>query len=105
MNSLTRNPILLPYTLGDRRLDKLYLDTSFAVYWNRHQKFPSKAEGLAELLKEISAYPNETVFHFNAWTFGYEEVWQALASALNSKVGMQVIFLVVREFTVLTGPC
>lgn len=86
MNSLVRNPVVLPYTLGNRRLNKIYLDTTFAVNRNPYRTFPSKADGLNELLTKIAAYPDDTIFHFNAWTFGYEEVWIALATALGSKV-------------------
>ena len=87
MNSLVRNPVLLPYTLGPRTLDKIYLDTTFASDRNHHPEFPSKEEGLAELLREVDQYPKNTIFHFHAWTPGYEEVWIALAHFLNSKVG------------------
>lgn len=86
VNSLIRNPVLIPYTLGQRRLDKIYLDTTFAVKPDVYRDFPSKAEGIRELLEKVQAYPDDTIFYFRAWTFGYEEVWQALSAALNSKV-------------------
>lgn len=81
-----RHPILIPYTLGQKRLDKLYLDTTFAGNSNPFREFPSKAQGLAELLQKVDAYSDDTVFYFRAWTFGYEEVWMALSAALDSKV-------------------
>ncbi|KAL2007826.1 hypothetical protein VTN00DRAFT_7808 [Thermoascus crustaceus] len=86
VNSLIRNPVLIPYTLGQRRLDKIYLDTTFAVKPDVYLDFPSKAEGIKELLEKVQAYPDDTVFYFRAWTFGYEDVWQALSAALNSKI-------------------
>ena len=86
MNNLVRNPTLIPYTLGGNRLDRIYLDTTFARATHLHLKFPSKAEGLAELLHKVKSYPEDTVFYFRAWTFGYEEVWIALSAALNAKV-------------------
>ncbi|MCJ1425154.1 hypothetical protein MMC29_003042 [Sticta canariensis] len=67
-------------------LDKIYLDTTFASKNDRHRVFPTKADGLSELLTKISKYPASTVFHFHAWTLGYEEVWIALASALRSQI-------------------
>ncbi|KAJ5746615.1 DNA repair metallo-beta-lactamase [Penicillium odoratum] len=85
-NALARHPVLVPYTLGQKRLDKVYLDTTFAGASNPLREFPSKAEGLAELIRKVEAYPKETVFYFRAWTFGYEDVWVALSTALNSKV-------------------
>jgi hypothetical protein len=45
-----------------------------------------KADGIAELLKRVQAFPSGTIFHLGAWTFGYEEVWLALAAALKTKV-------------------
>lgn len=83
---MIRHPILIPYTLGQKRLEKLYLDTTFASKKNPLREFPSKAEGLAELLQKVEAYPSDTVFYFRAWTFGYEDVWIALSAALNTKV-------------------
>ncbi|KAJ5363913.1 uncharacterized protein N7496_009626 [Penicillium cataractarum] len=87
VDSLIRNPFLIPYTLAGKQLDNLYLDTTYL----RHagippEKFSSKAEGIAELLERVQRFPPETVFHLGAWTFGYEEVWLALAAALRTKV-------------------
>lgn len=87
VNNLIRHPILIPYTLGSKRLDKLYLDTTFARSAHVYREFPPKAEGLAELLRKIERYPDDTVFYFRAWTFGYEDVWLALSADLHSKVG------------------
>ena len=86
VDNLIRHPVLIPYTLGQRRLDNLYLDSTFASKTNPFREFSSKAQGLAELLKKVQAYPEDTNFYFRAWTFGYEEVWIALSSALKSKV-------------------
>lgn len=86
INSLIRNPVVLPYTHGLRRLDKIYLDTTFASKKTHCRKFPTKADGLKELLEKVTKYPINTVFHFHAWTFGYEDVWIALSSALRSQV-------------------
>lgn len=78
--------MVVPYSCGIRRLDKIYLDTTFVTNRDFHREFPTKSEGLIELLSEVSKYPPSTVFHFHAWTLGYEEVWIALAYALNSQV-------------------
>lgn len=89
VNSLTRHPKLLPYTIpspGGRCLDRLYFDTTFAVMQDPYRDFPSKADGLSELFDKIAAYPAATRFYFHAWTFGYEDVWLALSQALKSRV-------------------
>ncbi|TVY75938.1 Protein artemis [Lachnellula suecica] len=82
VNNLTRNPFLIEYTSGIKTLDCIYLDTSNT----KPGHFPSKAEGLRELIQKVSKYPADTVFHFAAWTFGYEEVWMALSRTLKSKI-------------------
>lgn len=88
VNSLTRNPLLIEYTSGLKTLDCIYLDTS-----NTSPRiFPPKADGLKELLGKVSKYPSDTVFHFSAWTYGYEEVWIALSKALKSQVGLAVMW-------------
>ncbi|KAL9000220.1 MAG: hypothetical protein Q9169_001122 [Polycauliona sp. 2 TL-2023] len=77
---------MVPYTHGLRCLDKVYLDTTFAVNSEPYRSFPTKAQGVGDLLREVSNFSSDTVFHFNAWTFGYEEVWMALAAHLVSQI-------------------
>ncbi|WEW58316.1 hypothetical protein PRK78_003784 [Emydomyces testavorans] len=86
VGSLVRHPVLIPYTLGDRRLDRIYLDTTFAIKPDIYASFPSKAEGIRELLQKIRSYPEDTVFYLRNWTFGYEDVWLAVSAALNTKI-------------------
>ena len=86
VNSLVQNPVLLPFTLGDRRLDCVYLDTTFATKKVPYREFPSKAEGICELLSKVSEYPDDTTFYFHSWTFGYENVWIALSAFLRSQI-------------------
>jgi len=86
IDSLVRHPSIIQYTTGHQSLDKIYLDTTFAVKKDPYRKFPSKAEGVRELLSKISRYPPETIFYFNAWTFGYEEVWRTLATVLDTTI-------------------
>ncbi|KAL7268699.1 hypothetical protein RUND412_008666 [Rhizina undulata] len=83
---LSRHPILIPYTTGIKRLDKIYLDTTFACRKRFNQEFPSKREGIRELIEKINMYPKDTLFHLNAWTFGYEDVWVALAAAFKTQI-------------------
>ncbi|KAI0477882.1 beta-lactamase-like protein [Xylariaceae sp. FL0804] len=82
VSALTQNPCMLEYSLGSKTLDCIYLDTSVL----NDYPLPTKAEGLRELLEKVSKYPRDTVFHFHAWTYGYEEVWIALSKALDSKI-------------------
>ncbi|KAF4451748.1 hypothetical protein F53441_5310 [Fusarium austroafricanum] len=82
VNAISRNPNLVEYTSGLKTIDKIYLDTSFT----EDIPFEAKAQGIAELLRKVSQYPNDTVFHLQAWTYGYEDVWVALSKALKSKI-------------------
>ncbi|KAI9805885.1 MAG: hypothetical protein M1825_000499 [Sarcosagium campestre] len=77
---------MIPYTSTLKVLDKIYLDTTFAVKSNPYRTFATKADGLRELLFKIRRYPLRTSFYFHAWTFGYEDVWIALSSALDSPI-------------------
>ncbi|KAF1944625.1 hypothetical protein EJ02DRAFT_371044 [Clathrospora elynae] len=86
VNSLVQNPVLLPYTLETRRLNCMYLDTTFATKKESYREFPSKAEGTRELLSKVSEYPDDTIFYFHSWTFGYENVWLALSNFIGSQI-------------------
>ncbi|KAI5303044.1 hypothetical protein KEM56_000093 [Ascosphaera pollenicola] len=86
IDSLIRHPALIPYTHGHKVINTVYLDTTFATHENIYREFPSKSEGISELLRAVSKYPDDTTFYLQIRTFGYEDVWQALSVALGSKV-------------------
>ncbi|OTA95572.1 hypothetical protein M434DRAFT_393633 [Hypoxylon sp. CO27-5] len=82
VNSIARNPSIIEYSTGLKILDCVYLDTSMLD----DLPLQTKAEGLGELLEKVGRYPEDTIFHMQAWTYGYEEVWVALSKTLNSKI-------------------
>lgn len=91
VDSLKRHPLLIPYMTQDsgsahKTLDCLYLDTTFATKDDPYKQFPSKAEGIQELLNKISKCPINTKFYFDSWTFGYEDVWLTLSTYLDCQV-------------------
>ncbi|ETN45341.1 uncharacterized protein HMPREF1541_09172 [Cyphellophora europaea CBS 101466] len=86
VNSIVQNPILLPYACGMRRLDCIYLDTTFATHDDNFRHFPTKAEGLRELITKVAECPEDSIFYFRAWTLGYEQVWIALTNLLQCNV-------------------
>lgn len=86
VNSLVRNPVILPYATGIKTLDTIYLDTTFATKAEIYREFPSKASGIQELLNQVQKYPKSTKFYFMSWTFGYEEAWIALSAFLESQI-------------------
>lgn len=66
VNAIARSPCLVEYSSGLKTLDTIYLDTSFID----DIPFPPKADGIHELLRKVSQYPQETIFHLQAWTYG-----------------------------------
>ena len=86
VNSIVQNPIIFPYACGQKQLDCIYLDTTFASHEDRYRTFLPKAEGLKELLSQVSKLPEDTIFYFRAWTLGYEQVWMSLCNLLGSQV-------------------
>ncbi|VUC25537.1 unnamed protein product [Clonostachys rosea] len=100
VNSIQRNPAILEYTLGSKTLDKVYLDTSFID----DVRFPTKAEGIVELLAKVSLYPDDTIFHFQAWTYGYEDVWVALAKSLKTPIHVDGYKMRVYKSLKANGP-
>ncbi|KAJ4996715.1 hypothetical protein K4K48_007957 [Colletotrichum sp. SAR 10_66] len=97
VNAVARNPAVVEYTCGIKTLDKIYLDTSFI----QNVPFQTKANGIAELLRKVALYPDDTIFHIQAWTYGYEQVWIALSKALRSRI--HVDDYKMRVFSSLTG--
>ena len=57
VNSLVRNPFLIEYASGLKSLDCIYLDTSNIG----PTKFPTKADGLKELLQKVAKYPPNSI--------------------------------------------
>ncbi len=69
VDNIVQNPSLAhlaKYASGPSRLHTVYLDTSFTE--NMH--FQTKAEGIEELRRKVQGYSEDTVFHFQAWTYG-----------------------------------
>ncbi|KAH8763581.1 beta-lactamase-like protein [Diaporthe sp. PMI_573] len=87
IDALLRNPCMFEYAIGRdskqlKTLDKVYLDTSFT----EDVQFQTKSEGLRELLEKVAQYPEDTLVYFSSWTYGYEDVWIALAKALGTQI-------------------
>lgn len=86
VNMIARQPIMIPYSTGIRTLETIYLDTTNASARTVHKRYGPKAEGIRELIKKMSKYPSDTVFHINSWTLGYEDVFLALSASMRCKV-------------------
>ncbi|EEP81751.1 conserved hypothetical protein [Uncinocarpus reesii 1704] len=84
VQSLIRNPVLIPYTLGNRRLNRIYLDTTFATKSDIYATFPSKAEGIRELLQKVKAYPEDEAPYLCGFTLGNSRVSGCLTDQTNT---------------------
>ncbi|KAL8280594.1 hypothetical protein RQP46_006917 [Phenoliferia psychrophenolica] len=64
-------------------LDSIYLDTT-AVLLN--EELVPKKEAVSSMVRLMAAYPSDTKFFLNAWTWGYEEILKGVALAFNTKI-------------------
>ncbi|KAK9467544.1 beta-lactamase-like protein [Lipomyces arxii] len=107
---LAQNSTLNQYCHNNtRKISTIYLDTTFCSPSLGHSNFPTKMEGASTLIARLKEYPDNTVFYFDAWTYGYEELWILLSSALGSAVHVDKIkyhnYRAIREFsTYVQGP-
>ncbi|KZV84512.1 hypothetical protein EXIGLDRAFT_753795 [Exidia glandulosa HHB12029] len=92
--SLRMNPLLQRYITPKfsfsgsdngptRTLDAIYLDT--ACMLSTHQ-VPSKVDATEGLVQLMALFPAKTRFFLNCWTWGYEDILKAVASAFQSKI-------------------
>jgi hypothetical protein len=88
VDSLSHLPSLIPYTCGNKSLDCIYADTTFAYRGEPYIDIAPNTDGIRILIEQIERYPDSTVFMFNTLTLGYEQVWLAVASRFNSKIHM-----------------
>ncbi|RPD62596.1 hypothetical protein L226DRAFT_551522 [Lentinus tigrinus ALCF2SS1-7] len=65
------------------KLDAIYLDTACLL---NNYDVPSKDEAAAQLASLMTLYPSTTRFFLNLWTWGYEEIYKAIARAFGTKV-------------------
>lgn len=91
VEGLGREPSLMPFVMGIRRLERVYLDTTHAAGGREVERFEGKGKGLRELLGKVEEVERRegrgrTRYFFHAWTWGYEEVLVALAGLLGSRV-------------------
>lgn len=94
VKALMRSPTMVPYTMGLVKLDKIYLDTTYAASDDSYRKFSSKAAGIQSLIKQIGEYDKDITFHIKSWTLGYEEVLSAIAAAFDTKVWQLLLICV-----------
>lgn len=75
VDSLVKNPYILPFAEGLKQLDNVYMDTTFSYRGEPYIELLSNSEGISALLKIMEMYPEEVDFFFTDFTSGFEEVW------------------------------
>ncbi|KAI8978707.1 hypothetical protein BD414DRAFT_465748 [Trametes punicea] len=65
------------------KLEAIYLDT--ACLLNTYD-IPPKADAVTGLAELMALFPETTRFFINAWTWGYEEIYKAVARTFGTKV-------------------
>ncbi|KAI0335707.1 hypothetical protein GY45DRAFT_1267000 [Cubamyces sp. BRFM 1775] len=65
------------------KLEAIYLDT--ACLLNTYD-VPTKADAANGVAGLMTLFPDQTRFYINAWTWGYEEIYKAVARTFGSKV-------------------
>ncbi|KAG0330276.1 hypothetical protein BG000_011762 [Podila horticola] len=81
LEALRTMPMFSP---GAPRIDRLYMDTTCCH--PAFHSFPPRDQALSDLVSFITHRPRLAHYYFDAWTFGYEDVWIALARAFHTKV-------------------
>ncbi|KAH9980740.1 hypothetical protein BJV74DRAFT_85576 [Russula compacta] len=104
LDDIRRNPFLQPYlappevregaALGPRKdnctgtplfktLDSIYLDTECLL---STIEVPTKSDATQGLVSLMSLFSPETTFFINAWTWGYEDIFRAIARFFRSQI-------------------
>ncbi|CCL98525.1 uncharacterized protein FIBRA_00524 [Fibroporia radiculosa] len=66
-----------------RTLDAIHLDTASLL---SPLNVPTKDQATSGLVSLMSMMPPSTLFFINAWTWGYEDIYKAVARAFHSKI-------------------
>ncbi|KXN90337.1 Protein artemis [Leucoagaricus sp. SymC.cos] len=89
LDSLRRNPFLQPYLSSSasgplhKPLDCIYLDTACAF---SPLDVPTKERATTGLIDLMKLFPPHVYFYINSWTWGYEDVLKAIATAFQTKI-------------------
>ena len=74
ISSFKTSSVLSPFIFGPKKLNMLYLETTFA-YRGVNIEIPENLNGIHQLIDLISSYPKGTHFRFPQLTYEFEEVW------------------------------
>ncbi|EJF63258.1 hypothetical protein DICSQDRAFT_160484 [Dichomitus squalens LYAD-421 SS1] len=92
LENLKRNPYIQRYVHNPRSsssahvlstLDAIYLDTACLL---NDYEVPPKVEAAAGLTGLMALYPSTTRFFLNLWTWGYEDIYKAVAQRFDTTI-------------------
>ena len=91
LDSLKRSPFLQSYIapppetspIVTKRLETIYLDTACLFVL---EDPPAKNDAARDLIHLMGRYPPSTRFFLNCWTWGFEDIYKAIAHHFQSKV-------------------
>ncbi|CAI5759070.1 unnamed protein product [Candida verbasci] len=75
LNTLEKNKYLFPYLTGLKRLDNIYLDTTFSYRGEPYIDIMPNTDGIVALIEFLKLYPPDIEFLFIDAVSGSEEVW------------------------------
>lgn len=81
---LEQHPALLAYLCGQKHMDRIFLDTSLAT--PLVPRICDQKVSAQSLLLEIDRLPRDAIVWFRTWTFGYENIWTAVARRYKTKI-------------------
>ncbi|KAG5419048.1 hypothetical protein I9W82_002815 [Candida metapsilosis] len=85
VSSLIKNRYLFPYISGLKKLDQIYLDTTFSYRGEPYIKIMPNSEGIMALIEFLKLYPvdREIEFSFIDAVSGSEEIWSQVLDHFN----------------------
>ncbi|KAI5960074.1 uncharacterized protein KGF55_004797 [Candida pseudojiufengensis] len=87
-SSLIKNRILFPYITGSKKLDIIYLDTTFSYRGEPYIKIMPNSDGVVALIELLKLYPTDPdiEFSFVDAVSGSEEIWLQVADHFNGTI-------------------
>jgi DNA cross-link repair 1C protein len=106
MSPLVQRYLAPAFSFGDggnrlmRRLDAIFLDTACMLQMHRvpskvcdgpavndvYILMPPQADAMNGMVQLMALFPGDTRFFLNSWTWGYEDMLKAVASAFGCQV-------------------
>ncbi|KAI5952257.1 hypothetical protein KGF54_003123 [Candida jiufengensis] len=92
-SSLIKNGNLFPYITGSKKLDQIYLDTTFSYRGEPYIKIMPNSDGVVALIELLKLYPKDQdiEFSFVDAVSGSEEIWLQVVDHFNGSLSANSI--------------